>query len=153
MTAGPGAAVVLEPDEVPARAGSRLGLSGWLEVSASRVRDYRRATADTSAPDAVPGLLLLSLLSPLVAQVLEVGNTRNAVNHTVGPVRFPAPLAVGGRVRAAVDLYSARWRPRGFLEVVVEVAMLDTDGHEVCTARQGTLYATGTDDARDLTPR
>ena len=50
------------------------------------------------------GLLTLALVPELVAQVYTVENARRGVNYGFNRVRFTAPVPVGGRVRAQVEL-------------------------------------------------
>ncbi|MER8000602.1 MULTISPECIES: MaoC family dehydratase [unclassified Streptomyces] len=134
-----------------------LGYSGWRRISQQQVNLFADATDDHQwihvDPDRAAegpfggtvahGFLTLSLLPALTSEVLDVSGVVQAVNHRVDRVRFRAPVAVGARLRASVELLSVRPRPRGFTEVVVAVAMELDDRRIACTAEQTTLYLDG----------
>lgn len=51
------------------------------------------------------GFLTLSLTVALAGQVaLDVGEPKMAINYGLEKVRFPAPVPVGSRIRASVEL-------------------------------------------------
>lgn len=51
------------------------------------------------------GFLTLSLTVALAGQVpLDVGDPKMAINYGLEKVRFPAPVPVGSRIRAGVEL-------------------------------------------------
>jgi len=99
--------------------GEELGASDWFEVTQERIDEFASATDDrqwihTDAQRArrespggrtiAHGFLTLSLLSPLFASALEVGNTTTSINYGLNKVRFTAPVQSGDRIRARFTL-------------------------------------------------
>ena len=110
--------VFTDLDELRAAAGTRLGTSDWTEVDQARIDLFADATGDHQWIHVDPGraadgpfgttiahgLLTLSLLPELVGQVYAVEGARMGVNYGFNRLRFTAPVPVGSRVRAVVDL-------------------------------------------------
>ena len=105
--------------ELPGLVGTELGTSDWYEVTPEAVQKFADATGDhqwihldverakKESPFGGPiahGYLTLSLVVPLVAQVLTVTDVAMGVNYGLNKVRFPAPVPVGSKVRASVVL-------------------------------------------------
>jgi acyl dehydratase len=105
--------------ELPTLVGRELGTSDWHEVTQDAVDLFADATGDhqwihvdverakAESPFGGPiahGYLTLSLLVPLLAQVLTVGDAVMGVNYGLNKVRFPSPVPVGSKVRATASL-------------------------------------------------
>jgi len=99
--------------------GQHLGVSEWMLIDQERVNQFADATDDhqwihVDAEKAAQGpfggtiahgFLTLALTVPLGGQVpLDVGEPKMAINYGLEKVRFPAPVPVGSRVRARVEL-------------------------------------------------
>ncbi len=99
--------------------GQHLGVSEWMVVDQERVNQFADATDDhqwihLDAGKAAQGpfggtiahgFLTLSLTVTLGGQVpLDVGDPKMAINYGLDKVRFPAPVPVGSRIRASVEL-------------------------------------------------
>jgi acyl dehydratase len=99
--------------------GQHLGDSEWMLIDQERVNKFADATDDhqwihVDADKAAQGpfggtiahgFLTLALTVPLAGQVpLDVGEPKMAINYGLEKVRFPAPVPVGSRVRARVEL-------------------------------------------------
>jgi acyl dehydratase len=99
--------------------GQELGSSDWYEVTQEAVNLFADATGDhqwihvdverakKESPFGGPiahGYLTLSLLVPLLAQVLTVSDAVMGVNYGLNKVRFPSPVPVGSKVRATASL-------------------------------------------------
>ncbi len=106
-------------DELRAAAGTHLGHSPWVEVTQEQVDTFAEATGDhqwihvdveranAESPFGGPiahGYLTLSLTNLFLPQVVEVTGVSLGVNRGTGKVRFPAPVPVGSRLRAGVEL-------------------------------------------------
>lgn len=118
-----------------AAVGKVLGASRWLTVDQAMVDQFAETTGDrywihtdrqraASGPFGTTiahGFLTLSLLPQLMGEVLRITGFEVAVNYGADRVRFPAPLRVGSRVRAVVQLDSVEEHPDG-----VTVRMLVT---------------------------
>src|SRR5579864_6491834 len=100
------------------RVGDHLGYSEWHEVTQEQVNLFADATGDhqwihvdieraKAGPFGGPiahGYLTLSLTPALLAEILEVSGISMAVNYGLNKLRFPAPVPVGSKVRAGVQL-------------------------------------------------
>ena len=105
-------------DDLRAAKGTRLGVSEWSTVDQSQIDLFAEATHDHQWIHVDParaadgpfgttiahGFLTLSLLPELVQQVYAVEGVAMGVNYGVDRLRFTAPVRVGSRVRAVVDL-------------------------------------------------
>ena len=109
-------------DGVMAAVGEHLGHSEWMTITQERVDLFAEATDDhqwihvdpvraqRESPFGGPiahGYLTLSLVTPLVGQVIDATGFRMGVNYGAEKVRFPSPVPVGGRVRAGATLDAA----------------------------------------------
>jgi acyl dehydratase len=105
--------------ELPTLVGQDLGSSDWHEVTQESVNLFADATGDhqwihveverakKESPFGGPiahGYLTLSLLVPLLAQVLTIEDTVMGVNYGLNKLRFPSPVPVGSKVRATATL-------------------------------------------------
>lgn len=104
--------------EVSAAAGKELGVSRWLDITQDRIDEFARATGDHQWIHVDPeksadgpfgstiahGYLTLSLLPFLGAQIFAFAGERAKVNYGINKVRFPAPVPVGAKIRARVEL-------------------------------------------------
>ena len=101
-------------DEIRARIGEEIGISGWLNVDQDRIAAFADATEDRQFihvdPEAAArtpfggaighGFLTLSLLSRMGAEAILVpDNVRMVVNYGLDRVRFLAPVRSGKRIR------------------------------------------------------
>ncbi|MDO9407804.1 MaoC family dehydratase [Patulibacter sp.] len=98
--------------------GTRLGVGDWLLVDQERIDGFARVTGDDQWIHVDPvraadgpfgttvahGWLTASLIPVLVRGIYRVEGVRSAVNYGSDRVRFPAPVPVGSRLRATVDL-------------------------------------------------
>jgi acyl dehydratase len=135
--------------ELPGLVGTELGTSDWYEVTQEHVNKFADATGDhqwihidverakKESPFGGPiahGYLTLSLVVPLVSQVLTVTDVVMGVNYGLNKVRFPAPVPVGSKVRASVVLKSVE-EVAGGLQVVYSVTIEREGGDKpVCIA-------------------
>jgi acyl dehydratase len=105
--------------ELPSLKGQELGTSDWIEITQDRVNTFADATGDhqwihidverakAESPFGGPiahGYLTLSLLVPLLAQVLVISDSAMGVNYGLNKLRFPSPVPVGSKVRASAVL-------------------------------------------------
>jgi acyl dehydratase len=106
------------PSALHEAAGQHLGYSDWRTVDQKQVDLFAEATGDHQWIHVDPeraakgpfgrtiahGFLTLSLLPVLMAEIYRVEGVRMGVNYGVNRVRFPAPLPVGSRVRAGLEV-------------------------------------------------
>ena len=105
--------------ELRAAVGRHLGYSEWTTVTQEQVQTFADATGDqqwihvdvaratAESPFGGPiahGYLTLALTNLFLPQVVEVSGVSLGVNRGTGKIRFPAPVPVGSRLRAGVEL-------------------------------------------------
>src|SRR6266545_5508736 len=94
----------------------------WIHV------DPERAAQGPFGRTVAHGFLTLSLVASLIPEVYRVDGVRMAVNYGINKVRFPAPLPVGSRVRAGVELAEVS-EVQGGVQVVGRV-VVEVEGQE-----------------------
>jgi acyl dehydratase len=147
--------VFTSADELVAAVGEELGVSDWLEVDQKRIDLFADATGDHQWIHVDPeraaegpfgstiahGYLTLSLLPALVPQTLRVEGVRMGVNYGVNKVRFPAPVPVGSRVRARVQLADVSAVGDDAVQVAAKVTVEREGGDKpVCVAETLSRY-------------
>jgi acyl dehydratase len=115
-------------EQLRALVGEELGVSGWFAIDQQRVdafadvtEDHQFIHVDPERARATPfggtiahGLLTLSLIVPLAIDfVPEIEGRQLVVNYGFDKVRFPAPVKVGARIRARVELTDVAERKPG----------------------------------------
>ena len=127
-------------EELQAAVGEHLGYSDWVEIDQRRIDLFAEATGDHQWIHVDPekakagpfgstiahGYLTLSLIPMLVWQIYTVEGTKMGVNYGSNKVRFPAPVPVGSRVRAGVELVSVT--PGGGGQQVVARVTIEREG-------------------------
>ncbi len=119
--------------------GQHLGYTDWTTITQEQVDQFAEATGDhqwihvdperarRESPFGGPiahGYLTLSLVTPLVGQIIDATGFRMGVNYGAEKIRFPSPVPVGGRVRASATLDEATPFEGGVqmnLKVTIEV--------------------------------
>ena len=135
--------------ELPGLVGTELGTSDWYEVTQEAVQQFADATDDhqwihldverakQESPFGGPiahGFLTLSILVPLVAQVLTITDVKMGVNYGLNKVRFPAPVPVGSKVRAKVTLKESEQVAGGLQNVPAVTIEREGGDKPVCIA-------------------
>jgi len=146
--------VFTSTDELAAVVGQELGVSDWLEIDQKRIDLFADATGDHQWIHVDParakdgpfgktiahGYLTLSLLPALVPQIMRVEGVRMGVNYGVNKVRFPAPVPVGSRLRARVELVDVSEAGEG-VQVAAKVTVEREGGDKpVCVAETLSRY-------------
>src|SRR5947209_20082650 len=123
---------------VRALAGTSLGHSDWTVITQERVNafadatgdrqwihvDVGRATRESSFGGPIAhGFLTLALIPRLLAEIIEIRGFSMGVNYGCNKVRFPAPAAIGRRVRASAVVGELADVPGGVqLTIIVTIA-------------------------------
>jgi acyl dehydratase len=111
-------ATTVSVHDLPELAGTDLGVGPWHEVSQSDIDGFATLTGDeqwihtdVSRAKLSPfgttiahGYLTLSLVVPLLAELLDVTGVTMVVNYGLNRVRFPAPVPAGARIRLAATV-------------------------------------------------
>ena len=132
-------------DEVKAAVGEHNGYSDWHVVTQEQINLFADATGDHQWIHVDPekaaagpfgatiahGFLTLSLIPMLASQVSKVNGIRMGVNYGLNKVRFPAPVPVGSKIRAGVQIKSVEEIPGG-LQLVNEVTIESEGGTKPC---------------------
>lgn len=117
-TSGPTATAVLDVIELATRVGDVLGTSSWRRITQDDVDtfaeltgdkqwihvDPERAAAGPFGNTIVYGYLTLSLSTLFLDEVLSVDGAGLVLNYGSNRVRYPAPVPVGSRVRAMIEV-------------------------------------------------
>ena len=125
-------------EEIAAKVGVEIGVSGWLTVDQAAIDAFAEVTQDHqfihTDPEAAAktpfggtvahGFLTLSLLSRMAADVMLVPDSlKMAVNYGFERVRFIAPVRSGKRVRGRFVLASAQEKRPGQWQFVHNVTV------------------------------
>jgi acyl dehydratase len=135
-------------DQLTAAVGEELGHSDWLLIDQARVDGFADATGDhqwihvdversASGPfggTIAHGYLTLSLIPLLGSEVFSLQTPGAKLNYGVNKVRFPHPLRVGQRVRAAVSIAAAAELPAGNQLTLRYVVEIEDQAKPACVA-------------------
>lgn len=142
-------------EELEKAVGTHLGHSGWNTVTQRQIDLFAEATGDHQWIHVDPekaaqgpfgstvahGYLTLSMIPMLMWQVYTVEGIRMGVNYGLNKVRFPAPVPVGSRVRAGVELVSFATGAAGY-QMVARVTIEREGGDKpVCVAETVSVLA------------
>lgn len=129
--------------------GEHLGYSSWREITQHQVDLFAEATDDHQWIHVDPerakdgpfgstiahGYLTLSMLSSLLWEIYRVNGIGMTLNYGLNRVRFPAPVAVGSRVRAGARLAAAQKVASGGTQVILEVVIeIEGEDRPACVA-------------------
>lgn len=141
--------VVRSAEDIRALVGDELGTSSWVEVTQDQIdgfadltgddqwihTDPERATLGPFGTTIAHGYLTLSLLVPLLDEVLVIENRTSSINYGLDKVRFPAPVPSGSRVRLTATLAEATDVDSGVQVKVDCVLQIDGQERPACVAR------------------
>jgi acyl dehydratase len=130
--------------------GQHLGYSDWVTITQEQVNQFADATGDhqwihidEERAKAGPfkttiahGYLTVSLLPMLVSQVYRVQGARMGVNYGLDKLRFPAPVPVGSKIRAGVEMLSVDDVAGGALQVKNRVTIEREGGEKPCAVAE-----------------
>jgi acyl dehydratase len=134
--------------ELEEAVGTHLGHSEWHTVNQDQIDAFAAATGDHQWIHVDPakaaegpfgstvahGFLTLSLLPMLTWQVYKVEGVTMGVNYGADKLRFPSPVPVGSRVRAAVELTSVTPNKLGYQIATRVTIELDGSDKPACVA-------------------
>lgn len=141
-------------DELHAVAHTRIGYSSWHTVTQEKIDAFADATGDhqwihidpARAADGpfratiAHGHLLTSMIPMLVWEVYTVNGVRMGINYGSNKVRFPAPVPVGSRIRAAVDIANVDTVLSGVQVVTAVTIERENADKPVCIAEIVSIY-------------
>jgi acyl dehydratase len=135
-------------EELKDAVGEHLGHSDWHTVTQERVNQFADATGDHQWIHVDPerakdgpfggtiahGYMTLSLVPMLSSQVYRVDGLKMGINYGTNKVRFPAPVPVGSRVRAGVEVLDVNAGPQGAQAVVKTTIEVEGGDKPACVA-------------------
>lgn len=141
--------VVGSPGDIHALVGSELGISSWIDIGQDRIDGFASVTGDAQWIHTDPvraadgplgttiahGYLTLSLLIPLLEEILVVENRSSSINYGLDRVRFPAPVPAGSRIRMSATLAEASDVESGVQVTIDCVFHVDGQARPACVAR------------------
>jgi acyl dehydratase len=148
MTAG--AQLRLEGLEgIRAHVGRELGVSGWHDVTQDEIdrfaeltNDHQWIHVDPERAKGTPfggtiahGYYTLSLAAMFAYEIYEITGVAFGLNYGLDRVRFPAPLAVGSRVRMRATLSEAAEISGGMQLTTTLTFETDAGDKPVCVAQ------------------
>ncbi len=141
-------------EEFAAAAGQHIGDSSWILVDQTRIDRFAEATEDYQwlhvdrerAADGpfggtiAHGFLTLSLVAPILQEVVQIDGPPTAVNYGLDKVRFLRPVPSGSRIRGRVTLSSVEATAQGTKAVLTIAIELEDGGKPACVAEMITFY-------------
>lgn len=122
--------------------GTDLGYSSWIEIAQDRIdtfadatddhqwihTDVDRAAAGPFGTTIAHGYLTLSLVIPMMEQVLVIENKTTSINYGLDKVRFTSPVPSGSKVRLHATVQDATEVPSG-VQLTLD-CKIEIDGQE-----------------------
>jgi acyl dehydratase len=142
-------------DELKALAGADLGHTGWLEITQDRVNtfadatndhqwihvDRERAAAGPFGGTIAHGYLTLSLLIPMLNELVDVQGVSTVINYGLNKVRFPAPVPVGSKIRLAAQFGAVEDAGVNAVQAVIDCTVeVEGAGKPACAAQAVLRY-------------
>lgn len=131
-------------EQITARVGQEVGVSGWLTVGQERITAFAEATEDRQFIHVDPesaaqtpfggtiahGFLTLSLLSRMAAETILVPDkTKVVVNYGFDRVRFLAPVRSGKQIRGRFTLAAVEEKSAGQI-LLRHVVAVEIEGED-----------------------
>jgi acyl dehydratase len=135
--------------ELPSLVGRDLGHSDWIEITQDRVNVFADATDDhqwihvdpvraKEGPFGGPvahGFLTLSLVIPMITDLLDVQGVSAKVNYGLDKVRFVSPVMVGARVRMIAVIVDVTEVSGGYQLVIDQTIEIEGGSKPAVVAR------------------
>ena len=135
-------------DDLDAAVGEEIGTSDWLTVDQDRVNAFADATGDhqwihvdvekaKQGPFGGPiahGYLTLSLIPRFSPELFRLDTPGPRLNYGLNKVRFPNPVKVGARIRAAAQIAEVSDVPAGKQMVTRYTIEIEGEEKPACVA-------------------
>ena len=143
------------PADLLHHVGETMGESDWHEITQHQVDTFADAThdhqwihTDPARAEAGPfggtiahGYLTLALAPLFLAETVSIDELTAGINYGLNKVRFPAPVPVGSRLRARVDLVEAKVRPTGVEATFGITVEVPGSARPACVAEAVVVYS------------
>ncbi len=131
-------------EEMKAAVGKTVGPGDWRQVTQEDINDFARLSGDDQwihidverakaespfGTTIAHGNLTLSMIDGLRLSLIESTGFKLGVNYGWNKVRFPAPVPVGSKIRASVEVSSVDDVGGGWYQVIT-VIKVDLEGSE-----------------------
>ena len=140
--------------DLAAAKGEHLGHSDWRQITQAQIDGFADATGDHQwihvdverAADGpfggtvAHGYLTLSMIPTLGQEVFGVEGITMAINYGLERVRFPAPVPVGSRVRAGIEIVDVTETGQGVRVGYRYTIQLEGSDKPACVAETLVLY-------------
>ena len=138
-----------------ALAGTDLGHTDWMAITQDRVNafadatgdhqwihvDRERAAAGPFGGTIAHGYLTLSLVIPLLNELVDVKGVSMGINYGLNKVRFPAPVPVGSKIRLAAQLGAVEDAGVNAVQAVIDCTIeVEGGGKPACAAQAVLRY-------------
>lgn len=134
--------------ELPGLTGRTFGPSRWREITQDEIDLFAKVTGDHNPihidPEAAAktpygttiahGLLTLSLVVPMMAEVFEVTGASMSINYGLNRLRFPAPVPTGSRLRVHGEVAGVDEVPGGYQVVTPVTWEIEGGAKPACVA-------------------
>lgn len=141
--------------ELEEAVGTHLGYSDWHTVTQEQVNLFADATEDHQWIHIDPerakegpygatiahGYLTLSLVPKLAWQIYDVAGLKMSINYGANKLRFPAPVTVGSRIRAGVELLEVERGPAGAQAISRITIEIEGSEKPACVVENIAVYA------------
>ena len=145
---------VYSPTELLGMVGDSIGTSQWYDIDQQLVNEFGRITKDEQwihmdeeaaargpfGGTIAHGFLTLSLLPTLMSEAFQVNGAKMVVNYGLDRVRYPAPVLVGQRIRAQINVGDAQEIPNGVHVVFHVIVERDGEDRPGCVADSVARY-------------
>jgi acyl dehydratase len=147
--------VVAAPEDLVARVGQPLGVSGWHVITQDEV-DHFAAGSGNRAPIHVDpefarqtplgttiafGVQVLAMATMLLGDVWELRNVADGANDGANRVRYPAAVPVGARIRLRAALDAAERVDEAGVRATLDVVFeLENRDRPACVAQIVFVY-------------
>jgi acyl dehydratase len=141
--------------DLPAAIGTARGPGEWMTITQEQIDLFADATHDHQWIHTDPekaadgpfggtiahGYLTLSLVPPILRELLPVTGYKHALNYGLNSCRFPAPVPVNSRVRGAVQVKDVAEVPGGYdVTVAVQIELDTQNSKPACVAEVRLRY-------------
>lgn len=138
----------IDVSDLGSHVGQKLGSSSWWTITQEHVNGFADATGDHQWIHVDPerartgpfgqtiahGFMTLGMSVGMLFEVVEVTGAGMILNYGVNRVRFPAPLPVGSKVRATVELAALDEVPGGVQTTFRVTVEMEGGAKPVCAA-------------------
>jgi acyl dehydratase len=129
--------------------GKEIAVSNWILIDQERIDRFAATTGDRQwihvdgercrqdpaiGNTIAHGFLILSLISTLMQESIDIGGIRMGLNYGLNKTRFPSPVPAGSRIRARFKLSSFEPMENSVQAAWQVILEMDGAGKPACVA-------------------